>query len=44
MNLKAQYALVEAKDLDEAIEIGKRFHGGGLGAIEVRPVLEGPCG
>lgn len=38
------YALIEAKDLAEAIEIGKRFHGGGLGAIEVRPVLQGACG
>ena len=38
------YALIEAKDLAEAIEIGKRFHSGGLGAIEVRPVLEGGCG
>ena len=37
------YALIEAKGLAEAIEIGKRFHGGGLGVIEVRPVLEG-CG
>jgi hypothetical protein len=33
------YFLVEAKDLDEAIEIASRIPGARTGSIEVRPVL-----
>jgi hypothetical protein len=32
------YYLVEAKDLDEAIEIAARIPGAKLGSIEIRPV------
>jgi hypothetical protein len=35
------YALVEAKDLEEAIAMAKRFHGGGPATIEVRPQMPG---
>ncbi len=34
------YVMVEAKDLDEAIEIASRVPPGQLGTIEVRPVME----
>ncbi|HKX11749.1 MAG TPA: YciI family protein [bacterium] len=34
------YLLIEAKDLDEAIEIASRVPPGQLGTIEVRPVME----
>ena len=34
------YFLVDAKDLDEAIEIAKTIHGGRLGTVEIRPVYE----
>ncbi|HEX5034944.1 MAG TPA: YciI family protein [bacterium] len=34
------YCLIEAKDLDEAIEIASRVPPGRLGTIEVRPVME----
>jgi hypothetical protein len=34
------YFLIDAKDLDEAIEIAARIPGGRVGTVEVRPVLE----
>jgi hypothetical protein len=34
------YFLVDAKDLDEAIEIAGRIPGARLGTIEIRPVVE----
>jgi len=34
------YFLVDAKDLDEAIDIAKTIPGGRLGTVEIRPVLE----
>jgi hypothetical protein len=34
------YTLVDAKDLDEAIEIASKMGPGRLGTIEIRPVLE----
>ena len=34
------YFLVDAKDLDEAIDIAKSIPGGRLGTVEIRPVLE----
>jgi hypothetical protein len=34
------YFLIEAKDLDEAIEIAGRIPGARKGTVEVRPVLE----
>ncbi len=34
------YFLVDAKDLDEAIEIAARIPGARKGTVEVRPVLE----
>ncbi len=34
------YTLIDAKDLDEAIEIASRMAPGRLGTIEIRPVLE----
>jgi hypothetical protein len=34
------YFLVEANDLDEAIEIAKKIPGGRLGTVEIRPVYE----
>jgi hypothetical protein len=34
------YFLVEAKDLDEAIEIAGRIPGGRVGSVEIRPILE----
>jgi hypothetical protein len=34
------YFLVEAKNLDEALEIAGRIPGARLGTVEVRPVLE----
>jgi hypothetical protein len=36
------YYLVEAKDLDEAIEIAERIPPARYGTIEIRPVLEIP--
>ena len=36
------YYLIDAKDLDEAIEIAARIPGAGKGTIEVRPVLAIP--
>jgi hypothetical protein len=36
------YYLVNAKDLDEAIEIAKRIPPARLGTIEIRPVIEIP--
>ena len=36
------FFLVDAKDLDEAIEIAGRIPGGRVGTVEVRPVLEVP--
>ncbi|MCI0682241.1 MAG: YciI family protein [Gemmataceae bacterium] len=36
------YFLVEAKDLDEAIDIAARIPGARKGTIEVRPVMEIP--
>jgi len=34
------YCLIEAKDLDEAIEIASKMPSGRLGTVEIRPVLE----
>jgi len=34
------YYLVEAKDLNEAIQVGSRIPGARFGCIEVRPVAE----
>lgn len=36
----AGYCLLEAKDLDEAIEIASHMPQGKLGTIEIRPVME----
>jgi hypothetical protein len=36
------FFLVEAEDLDEAIEIAARMPGAPFGSIEVRPVAPGP--
>jgi len=36
------YFLVQAKDLDEAIEIAGRIPGARIGTVEVRPVLDIP--
>src|SRR5690606_25858847 len=36
------YFLIDAKDLDEALDIAARIPGGRLGTVEVRPVLEVP--
>jgi hypothetical protein len=36
------YFLVEAKDLDEAIEIAGKIPGGRRGTVEIRPLLEIP--
>ena len=37
------YYLVEAKDLDEAIDFAARIPGAQLGSIEVRPIWELPA-
>lgn len=34
------YFLIDAHDLDEAIEISKRVPGGRLGTVEIRPVFD----
>lgn len=34
------YFLVDAKDLDEAIEIASKIPGGRYGTVEIRPILE----
>lgn len=34
------YFLIDARDLDEAIEIAKRIPGGRLGSVEIRPVYD----
>ncbi len=34
------FFLVEAKDLDEAIDIASRIPGGRWGTVEIRPVVE----
>jgi hypothetical protein len=34
------YFLIDAKDLDEAIDIGARIPGARIGTVEVRPVTE----
>lgn len=39
----AGFVLIQAANLDEAIAAGKRFHAGREGAVEVRPVVVGPC-
>ena len=36
------YYLIEAKDLDEAIEIGSRIPSARVGTVEVRPLVETP--
>jgi hypothetical protein len=36
------YFLIEAKDLDEAIEIAGKIPGGRRGTVEIRPLLEIP--
>jgi hypothetical protein len=38
------YFLVEAKDLDEAIDIAARIPGARFGTVEVRPIMEVPSG
>jgi hypothetical protein len=37
------YYLIEAKDLNEAIQVASRIPGARLGSIEVRPVAELPA-
>ncbi|MEO8449775.1 MAG: YciI family protein [Gemmatimonadota bacterium] len=37
------YYLIEAKDLNEAIQVGSRIPGARFGSIEVRPVAEMPA-
>jgi hypothetical protein len=39
----AGFVLIQAENLDEAIAVGKRFHAGREGAVEVRPVVMEPC-
>jgi hypothetical protein len=34
------YFLIDAKDLDEAVDIAARIPGGRIGTVEVRPVTE----
>jgi hypothetical protein len=34
------YYLVEAKDLNDAIQVAARIPGARLGAIEVRPIMQ----
>ena len=34
------YFLIDAKDLDEAIDIAARIPGGRIGTVEIRPVVE----
>jgi len=34
------YYLIEAKDMDEAVEIASKIPGGRFGCVEVRPVAE----
>ena len=36
------YYLVEAKDLNDAIQVASRIPGARLGSIEVRPIMEVP--
>ena len=36
------YFIVEARDLDEALDIAARIPGGRVGSVEVRPILELP--
>jgi hypothetical protein len=38
----AGFYMVEAKDLDEAIQIASRIPPAGIGSIEVRPIREAP--
>jgi hypothetical protein len=38
----AGYYLVEAKDLNDAIQVGARIPGARYGSIEVRPIMEIP--
>lgn len=38
----AGYFMIEAADLDEALEIGKQVPGGAYGTVEVRPVYPLP--
>lgn len=38
----AGYYLVEAKDLNDAIQVGARIPGARFGSIEVRPIMEIP--
>jgi hypothetical protein len=37
------YYLIEAKDLNEAIQIASRIPGARLGSVEVRPLMEIPA-
>ncbi len=39
----AGFTLIQAENLDEAIAMGKRFHAGREGAVEVRPVVMESC-
>ena len=34
------YYVIEAKDLDEAIQVAARIPGGWIGCVEVRPIAE----
>ena len=36
------YYLIEAKDLNEAIQVASKIPGARLGCVEVRPVAEDP--
>jgi hypothetical protein len=38
------YYLVEARDLNDAIQVASRIPGARMGAIEVRPIAEAPQG
>ncbi|HTE46470.1 MAG TPA: YciI family protein [Gemmatimonadaceae bacterium] len=38
------YYLVDAKDLDEAVDLAARIPGSRLGSIEVRPIMSVPMG
>jgi len=36
------YYMVQAKDLNEAIQLASRIPGASYGSVEVRPIMEGP--
>jgi hypothetical protein len=39
-NLYSEFTMIEARDLNEAIQIASKFPAARLGSMEVRPVLE----